>query len=281
MAVKDEDKDPEVNVEDGDDGFVVINGEEEKEEEENVIYVDDESQIPSGEDKKEEVKEDEKDKPSIEEILEKQGQAQAKVLQDLGSILGKSNQQAPQQPQETEEAFEKRINDLYYKNPKKAQEEWAKRYLGPVMGKLNNQNFKLKKELYMTRDDTKELFKEYGDEIEKEIENLPAHMRNNPDALDTVMNNVKLKHIDDYAKKLAVELASEQLKELKQESGNVDIGTKTHISAGGVRGGTSVKRDIYKVRPTQKEKDFARTKGMEVEDVQEYFKENNIPRNYS
>jgi hypothetical protein len=276
MVIKDEDIDPDVNVEEGNDGFVVIDGEEE---EENVIYVDDESQIPSGE-KKEELEKKEEDKPSITDIIEKQGQQQAKVLQDLGSILGKS-QQVPPQQQESEEAFKNRMNDLYYKNPLKGTEEWAKRYLSPIMGQLTSQNFKLKKELLATRDDTKELFKEYGDEIEKEIGALPAHMQSNPDALDTVMNNVKLRHIDDYARKLAAELVSAELEKNKQESGNVQSGSKTHISAGGVRGGTNIKRDIYKVRPTKKELDFAKNKGIDVEDVQEYFKEKGIPRNYS
>ena len=278
MPLIKDDVDPQLNAEEGKDGFVPI----EDDDEEEVVYVDDESQIPNEE---EPVAPAVAEKPSIEEILEKQGNAQTKVLQDLGSLLNQRNtaQAQPSQPQMSEEEFAKKFTDGVFKDPVKAMDEYMRRKVAPYVGQLSQQNFKLKRALLETKDDTKELMKDYKDEIENEIRNLPPHMQNNPDALDQVLDVVRGRHTAELVTKYKDDLKAEILKEM-QEAGQLKTpgsgGTPTHISAGGVQaGGAAKNRPVYRLKPTRKEEEFARVKGMDIKDVQDYFKENGIDRN--
>lgn len=251
---------PTVNAEEGEEGkeFVKIADQEEEE----IIYVADESQIP----KDEPEVPAEPEKPSIEDVIAKQGEAQTKTLQDLGQMLAK-NQSASVVPSGpppvSEEEFKEKYTKLIYKDPIKAREMYDQRRVIPAFNQMMQKNADLEFKYAKVDPATKELFDDYGDEINEAYGRLSAQEKSNPQGLKGVLNDVRNNHFKDTAKKYAQEMFDEMMEKTNKEvPAQPSAKNTTFVSGGGVQSArsTSGKKAVYKVKaPNWVAQEAART----------------------
>jgi len=240
--------------------------------EEEIVYVDSEDQIPKE-------PEEESSKIDVDEVLRKQGERQNELLANLGDRIAASGVKGPpvqQGPRETDEEFQKRYDKLAFENPLKARQEYDKRYLGPVVGKVFEQNFQLKKEMLSRDPETAELFKEYGKEIDAEISRLPAAQKMDPNSLQQVLDRVKISHIDEIVEKKVADLIAKSQAPVGEEQRTV--ANTTFVSGGGVRsaamsGDSGVKKK-YVVKPPPNVMRLAEKKGVDPNEFYRILKEN-------
>ena len=100
-----------------------------------------------------------------------------------------------QRPQESDEEFEKRIQDEMYSNPTKALQEWAVRNLGPAFAQIQQSNMQTAYQLAQNDPQNGWVLKKYGGEVQQVLQSWGQG--NNPQMLGQAINAVKMHHFDE------------------------------------------------------------------------------------
>ena len=139
-----------------------------------------------------------------------------------------------QQPVETDDQRQARLQRLFIEDPIKATTELNKSRDAAYLQLLINNNQTLSKELVVANPETKGLYEKYRDEVEQEVARMaPADKAQNPRVYQTALERVKGNH--------STELLAEQIKAGVAEAlKQMGIDPANPPTTGGTRGGPVV-----------------------------------------
>lgn len=129
-------------------------------------------------------------------------------------------QQPVQKPQESDEEFQKRLNeDLFGQNSYNVLKEAVQRIVGPMVGNLGGATMKQAKTLMKLDPQKGQIYQKYENDIDAFIQTLPADAQSNPNVLEYAYNQVVSNNLDTII---------EQQVQAKLEQGNTpEVNTTT------------------------------------------------------
>lgn len=147
----------------------------------------------------------------------------ANLTQILGAQQKKGGQpvNVPQlQPGESEEDFNKRIEEMAFSGGKTAEAmaEVSRKTILPILNQVLPGVADMAKELLSLKPETADLYKKYKDSIEEEIMTLPPEQRLLPGAPKWAFDRVVARHKDDViSERVSSRLEEEVTKRVKEE----------------------------------------------------------------
>jgi hypothetical protein len=201
----------------------------------------------------------------------------AEGLKELKDALGGQQAQvaneSQQQPGESDEEFEKRLEqDLFAEGKSgKAIREAIQRYGGgqvsQLMGMLSQQN----KKLLQLDEETGPIFKRYRSEIEDVVKSLPPEQQGHPQVWEYAVTQVKNAHRDELEQESVEQMVEKRVAEKLKELGVEEGGQRPAASGpyagggGGGRGSANVgAKSKKRVYVTEADKRIAEEKGMPI-----------------
>jgi len=141
--------------------------------------------------------------------------AMTKSIEGLREALTQPTQPV-QHPQESEEDFNKRYQELLIENPVAANEELMKRKLGPMLGRLEGALIKVTRN--NVRRDNPETFGRYEAEIDREFQTMPYK---DEDSYQKAHDLVVARHLSDLQAPTNEKIAQleKEIEELKKTRG--------------------------------------------------------------
>lgn len=201
-------------------------------------------------------------------------------LAQLGEVLNKQkggDQSVPvQQPGESQEEFQKRVNErLFGDNPYQVLSEVIDRKLGPLAQQIGGITSEQAKDLMLVKDDTKKYFSKYKKDIEEFHSSLPRDQQANPRSWRYAYDEVLKRKQDDIISSEVEERFDAMFQKKLSEMGiqapgggsESSGGGGVYMESGGMPGhSVQPKKKVKKIKYTEEDKIKASMRGMDIED---------------
>jgi len=188
-----------------------------------------------------------------------------------------ANQQAPQQPGESDEQFQARIEKELFESGKttKALQEVFSRYGAPVINQQNQRLSQANKRLMQLDPERGEKFKKYQDEIEKFVASLPQEQQNHPDVWEYAYNEVVMKrHSQDEIEALVQQRVEQELSKYQglQDGQGQGSASPSPPKRTPSPGSVAPKKKKRRIQPTEQDVSKANELGIEIEKYMKHVK---------
>ena len=207
------------------------------EEETEYIIVDSEKDIPKDDD--EEIKDASKVTLSPEDFKELKDKGEyapmlARGLADLGDAINKQSERVPaakQSSSESNEDFEKRLNDDFFKDsgPSRLLDEFFQRKMAPYLQQVAGATAKQARDLLEIHPEKGKMFSKYKGDIEGLVKGLPPDQQSNPAVWQYAYDEVLKDKGPEIMNERVDRMVEEKLKELgvgTDTVGTVPVGTE-------------------------------------------------------
>ena len=191
----------------------------------------------------------------------------APLLSQLGQP--QQQQQIVQQPQETDEAFGKRLDDSYLETGiTGAMDEYFARRLRPEVQRLMQNNLYTSRRLAMLDPEKGPLYTKYRVDVDNYIAQLPPQKKlYSPDIYDEAINTVSMQHGDEILKEQVAQALEAEREKIKEEL-RKELGAPTSRPA---HSATSTQQPAPVPRATGTRMSLAQLKGRYPEHVKDAF----------
>lgn len=185
----------------------------------------------------------------------------------------------PQQPGETDEQFQKRIEKEIFEEGKttNALREFIDRYAGPVVNQQNAQLAEANKKLLLMDSETGPKFRKYKSEIEEFVASLPRVQQSNPEVWNYAYREVvNGRHSDDEMQDIIERKVQEKLREMgladAEEGAEEIVQQRTQQAISTRNASVSPQRKVKRVRATEADRKNAAESGVSLEHYMKYYK---------
>ncbi len=174
--------------------------------------------------------------PEAEEVVKKtipetkdDLREQLRELQAKLEMIGKEPKQTPpfvpvlerpvpQEPVKTEEELLAEINNKFLENPGKTARELLKTELRPIVDLMIQNQTYLSRELALSNPEMKKIYDKWKDEVEETVQRMhPVEKAQNPKVYQTVIEQIKARHANEYVEEEIERRVQERLQKLMEE----------------------------------------------------------------
>lgn len=153
---------------------------------------------------------------------------QLRELQMKLEMLGKEPKQTPfipvlekpviQEPVKSEDELLAEINNKFLENPGRTAKELLKTELRPIVDLMIQNQTYLSRELALSNPEMKKIYDKWKDEVEDMVQKMhPVEKAQNPKVYQTVIEQVKARHADEYVEEEIERRVQERLQKLMDE----------------------------------------------------------------